>query len=119
MRRTPENTVVHAPRLADGRWMPGQSANPGGRPRSIGAVRDLARAQTALAIDTLVEICEHGESEMARIAAANAILDRGWGKPTAMVEMHNPGPDIGALIEQAHLNAVELLATPSMIGVTK
>jgi hypothetical protein len=29
----------------------------------------------------LIEIAEHGENESARVTAANAILDRGWGKP--------------------------------------
>jgi hypothetical protein len=119
MTAQPQNTVVHALRLADGRWMPGQSPNPGGRPKAIGPVRDLARAHTALAVDTLVEICQHGENEMARIVAANAILDRGWGKPMAMVAMHNPGPDLGALIEDAHRSAAEVMAAPVSIEVTE
>ena len=33
------------------------------------------------ALRTLIEIAEHGENESARVTAANAILDRGWGKP--------------------------------------
>lgn len=114
---TPENRTDRVIRLPSGRWAPGQSPNPGGRPRAVGAVRDLARAQTARAIDTLVEICQHGLSEVARIAAANAILDRGWGKPTVAVAVHDPGPDIGALIGEAHRRAAETLATPMVIEV--
>ena len=29
----------------------------------------------------LIDVCEHGTSETARIAAATALLDRGFGKP--------------------------------------
>ena len=95
---------------------PGQSPNPGGRPKIAGAVRDLARQHTQLAVETLVEICQHGENEMARIAAAVALLDRAWGKPTVAIEMHdNPGPDLGALILEAHHRATEALAAPMTI----
>jgi hypothetical protein len=42
---------------------------------------ELARQHTSIALDTLVDVCENGQSESARIAAATAILDRGFGKP--------------------------------------
>lgn len=105
----PENTTDQVIRLPSGRWVPGQSPNPGGRPKTLGHVRDLARAQTALAIDVLVEICRHGETEAARIAAANAILDRAWGKPTVAVAVRDPGLEIGVLIEMAHHQAEGIL----------
>jgi hypothetical protein len=57
-----------------------RSGNPGGRPKGHGEIRELARLHTATARATLVAICQSGESESARVAAANAILDRGWGK---------------------------------------
>jgi hypothetical protein len=68
-------------------FQPGQSGNPGGRPKVAAEIRDLARHHTATALRTLVEIAEHGESENARVAAANALLDRGWGKPRQEVEI--------------------------------
>lgn len=42
---------------------------------------ELARQHTQIALDTLVDICENGLNETARISAATAILDRGFGKP--------------------------------------
>ena len=41
----------------------------------------IAREHTWAALDTLLDVCENGQSETARIAAAQAILDRGFGKP--------------------------------------
>jgi hypothetical protein len=52
---------------------------------------------------------------MARIAAAIALLDRGWGKPTVAVEVHDPGPDLGALFQEACRKAAEAIATPMAI----
>lgn len=62
------------------RFKKGRSGNPGGRPKGNGEIRELARLHTATALATLVEICQRGENESALVAAANAILDRGWGK---------------------------------------
>jgi hypothetical protein len=42
---------------------------------------ELARTHSLTAIDTLAELAESGLSETARIAAACAILDRGYGRP--------------------------------------
>jgi hypothetical protein len=67
------------------RFEKGRSGNPGGRPKGDGEIRELARQHTPMALAMLVEICQNGESESARVAAANAILDRGWGKPAVPV----------------------------------
>ena len=60
----------------------GQSGNPGGRPKVIAEVKELARAHTGEAIETLVSIMTNPKSApAARVSAANALLDRGFGKP--------------------------------------
>lgn len=41
----------------------------------------LAREFTYTAFEALVDVAENGQSETARIAAATALLDRGFGKP--------------------------------------
>jgi hypothetical protein len=114
---SPENTQDQVTRLPTGRWAPGQSPNPGGRPKVAGVVRELARQHTEMAITTLVEICEHGQNEMARIAAAIALLDRAWGKPTMAVEVQE-ALDIGALLLEAHRKAATALGTPMTIEAT-
>ena len=58
----------------------GKSGNPGGRPKEDTEVRKLAREHGVDAVKKLVELlsCGEGRTEM---AAANALLDRGFGKP--------------------------------------
>lgn len=50
-------------------------------------LRDLCRERAQSAIDALVEICERGKSETAKVAAANSILDRGFGKPSQSLDI--------------------------------
>jgi hypothetical protein len=60
----------------------GQSGNPGGRPKVIAAVKELARAHTGEAIETLASIMTNLKfAPAARVSAANALLDRGYGRP--------------------------------------
>ena len=54
---------------------------PGRKGKSITDVRSAARSYTELALHTLVGICKTGKQESAKAAAAQALLDRGWGKP--------------------------------------
>ncbi len=68
-------------------FKPGQSGNPGGRPAKLKAVEDAARAHTTMAIATLAEICRSKKAPAAsRVSAAEALLDRGWGKPKQAIE---------------------------------
>src|SRR6476646_8654069 len=60
----------------------GQSGNPGGRPKVVAEVKELARTHTAAAIETLVSIMSNPKAApAARVSAANSLLDRGYGKP--------------------------------------
>ena len=67
-------------------WGKGLSGNPGGRPKGHGEIRELARRYTRIALSTLVEIATSGKTESARVAAAVALLDRGWGKPSPLAD---------------------------------
>lgn len=73
----------------------GKSGNPGGRPKVIAHVRDLAREHTAVAIATLVSVMKNAKSPLAaRVAAANAILDRGYGRPGFMTTVDFRLPEL-------------------------
>ena len=72
-------------RSTNGQVPTGFSGNPGGRPRDEQKVAELARSYTKEAIETLVELMRRGNDERVRGAAAQALLDRGWGKPKVEV----------------------------------
>lgn len=76
-------------------FQPGQSGNPGGRPKASARVRDAAREHTESAIDVLVSIMTNTDAATAaRVAAASAILDRGYGKPTQPIDGDGDGGPI-------------------------
>lgn len=73
----------------------GESGNPSGRPRVVATLRDLARAHTADALNTLVSIMNGSEQPpAARVAAAKELLDRGYGKAAQPVDGDGEGGPI-------------------------
>lgn len=62
-------------------WPKGTSGNPSGRPKGSAEFREACRELTAVAMAVL-EAAMAGKNPRAAVAAANAMLDRGWGKPT-------------------------------------
>lgn len=61
-------------------FKPGQSGNPGGRPKGIAA---KAREHTDKALDVLAKALTDKDARI-RIEAATRLLDRGYGKPVTM-----------------------------------
>ena len=72
-------------------FRPGQSGNPNGRPKVVADVQNAAREHSTEAIKTLAQImCDPKAPAAARISAACALLDRGYGKPSQATETTNP-----------------------------
>ena len=70
-------------------WKPGVSGNPGGRPKGYGDIRELARNHTDRAIQVLATIMDDEKApKNARAAAAQALLDRGWGRPESNLNVN-------------------------------
>ena len=76
-------------------WAPGQSGNPGGRPSGLSEIREAARKHTKASLDTLVAALG-AASEAVRVSAANALLDRAWGKPEQAITGADGAPLIPA-----------------------
>lgn len=91
-------------------WKRGQSGNLAGRPtrpntieahKVVADVKAAARAMTPKALETLEQVMDDPKAPAgARVTAANAALDRAWGKPTQQVEAN-----VGVTLEQLVLAA--------------
>ena len=78
------------------KFQKGQSGNPGGRPKESQELKLLAQSKTEEAVKTLASIMSSKKSPAAaRVSAACALLDRGYGKPTQMIEGMVPTDPIG------------------------
>jgi hypothetical protein len=70
-------------------------------PRAVTEIRSLARSHTRTAIRVLVGVMSCKDATAAaRVAAANAILDRGWGKPAQAIENGNGAIELIHRIER-------------------
>ena len=68
------------------RFQKGVSGNPGGRPKIKVDMRERVRVHAGAAIDTLLAVMHDGKApSAARVSAAIAILDRGYGRPAQAV----------------------------------
>lgn len=72
------NGRTSAKRKNDGRFEPGQSGNPGGRPKVDQLFVAACRAHTKQALVALVEALEHPRAAY-RLTAAKLLLGYAWG----------------------------------------
>lgn len=93
-------------------WVPGKSANPGGRKKHTQQEKDaiaLAKQFSPDAVRTLHEICIDKTAEpRARAICANSLLDRAWGKPKETVE---------ARVTHDHRSESEIIADLAALGL--
>ncbi len=78
-------------RTKAGRFAPGHSGNIGGTPKAAAEIRALARTHCVAAVEVLVKHLKSKKPYVA-ISAAQAILDRGIGKPVAEITVSASDP---------------------------
>jgi hypothetical protein len=79
---------------------------PGGRPKVVVEVKELAREHAAEAIQTLVSIMNDPKSApAARVSASNSLLDRGYGKPPQHITSESGTSYVALLPEVAKSTA--------------
>lgn len=76
-------------------FKPGQSGNPGGRPKGYAEFQAACRKHSKAALKVMVEHLSHEDGRL-RQAAAEALWDRAWGKPPQA--MAGPGGEGAGLI---------------------
>jgi len=79
-----ESKQINVPairRNQDGTFVKGISGNVSGRPAIVKEVIELSRQHTAEAIERLVHLMRKGYPDAVKLAACEALLNRGYGKP--------------------------------------
>src|SRR5215831_17391031 len=93
-----------------GRFVPGTSGNPGGRPRPPDGLKTRLAELSPRAVERLGELLD-SDDERVRLEAARTILDRHLGRPPIQADINlRRGVDdqhLAALLEAARRRAME------------
>src|SRR3954454_15888283 len=85
---------------------PGAGRPKGSTNKANRELREIAQAYTAEAVETLAQIMRMAESDTARLAAANALLDRGYGKTMESIDTTVDNSTDPAEMSDAELMAI-------------
>jgi hypothetical protein len=69
------------------RWKPGQSGNPGGKPRVLAEILAMGHSNTPAIMQRLIDAALHSADAAVWIPAAREVLNRTFGKPSQQVEV--------------------------------
>jgi hypothetical protein len=102
--------IIFMPRDDLGRFVPGTSGNPGGRPKPPDGLRTRLAELSPLAVERLGELLDSVD-ERVRLEAAKTILDRHLGRPAIQADINlcraEADDHLAALIEVARRRSLE------------
>ena len=104
-RQVADKSKRKAPKTA---FTKGASGNPGGRPKKTEEELDLiaaCKAKTPSALAVMVDIMENGDKEATRLQAAQAIIERAYGKPVQPQDVSLSGGLLFQAIERRIVKA--------------
>jgi hypothetical protein len=111
---------VPAKRDSHGRLLPGYSANPGGRPKVVEQIRDIALKAAPAAFKKVSDLVQSADERIA-LAASQEILNRAYGKPVQSIDTEVRKININALylaaVQQAQPGAPPIVdVTPELLS---
>lgn len=77
-------------------WYQGMpSPNPGGRPKQVAHLQELAREHTPAALAKIVALMnDEKTSRLTQLACARELLDRAYGKPMQSIAVESPEDEV-------------------------
>ena len=104
-----EKQVVEIKRDENGHFLPGQSPNPGGRPKKTqeeAEALEMIRVATPEAVGILLRLlkAEKGVSALTKVKIIEMMLDRAMGKPEASIHVTTTQQSVEAA--QARIAAI-------------
>ncbi len=88
----------------------GQSGNPSGRPKDLGAFRELCRSKSPQAVEALEAALSRNDSSS--VQAARVLLEYGWGRPSA-------SPDDLEAVRQGNGQVLAQLSREELLAIAQ
>jgi len=117
-RKSQSTSGAHKRKAPRSAWKPGQSGNPGGRPKTDPELVEAFRERTPRALATLDKVMANFAADVltekgdplvppaAAVKAAEVVLNRGWGTAPATVKLE---ANVNATVDATSKVAVKVL----------